>query len=272
MTAASVGVVVLEFLGPLCWLTGIRWLRRLSFGAFLSFHLYSGVIVGFFYTTLMLPLVAGAFLGFHEPLLAGWRFSRRHLPVLALFAAALTGSVCHYFIPGDVRLTGEGRYAGLFMFDANRSVRFETKIEKGSDLIVLQVYRRWRDPQTGKNTEFGVQCEVYQNGELAESMTIRDPLLVGDVIIFNPEMFNSARARISGDAYLYYYYARELVRRFQPDRVSLRLEVKLDGHPEAVTLLDIADFAALNPTYRSFGRNDWIKLPEPDSPPAYRWP
>ena len=59
--AACLAVVALEFLGPLAWFTRWTLLRRFSFAAMAVFHLYSGVIVGFWYTTLMLPLVAVAF-------------------------------------------------------------------------------------------------------------------------------------------------------------------------------------------------------------------
>lgn len=274
VTAASVGVIGLELFGPLCWLTGIAWLRRLSFGAFLLFHVYSGVIVGFWYTTLMLPLVVAAFLGFNEPLLTGYRFSRRHLAPLSLFAMALLGSLYHFFIPGDVRLTAEGRYFGLFMYDANRSVRFETEIQKGNKLWVVQVYRPFRNPgdAAGVAASAQVHCEFYQDGWLADSFAVSRPISDGEEVIFNPQFFTTAQVRIYGDPYLYYFYARELVRRYRPDRVSIRLDEQLDGRREAVRLLDIPDFARLNPSYHPFTHNKWISLPGPDSPPEYRWP
>lgn len=270
VTAASVGVVLLEFLGPLCWFTRIVWLRRLSFAAFILFHVYSGVIVGFWYTTLMLPLVVAAFLGFKEPLQAGYRFSRRHLPTLAVFMFALLGGLHHFFIPGDARLTGEGRYRGLFMFDANHSVRFQARIHKGDTLWVVQVHRLWQE-EDGKTTS-GINCLLYRNNELVGNFPVTDLIYDADGILLNPSFFNSARMRVSGDPYLYYYYARELVRRHRPDLVSIRLDRRLDGHREEVTVLDIPDFAALAPSYHRFTRNDWILLPGPDSPPAYRWP
>jgi hypothetical protein len=274
VTAASVGVIVLESLGPLCWFTSIAWLRRLSFGAFILFHLYSGVVVGFWYTTLMLPLVVAAFLRFHQPLLAGYRFSRRHLPALGLFAVVLLGGLYHFSIPGDVRLTGEGRYLGFFMFDANRQVLFETEIQKGNKLWVIQVYRPFRsnDDVGGSDTNALVNCKFYQDGRLASRFAVSRPIRDGDEVIFNPLYFVKADVRMYGNPYLYYFYARELVRRYRPDRVSIRLDVQLDGHREVVRLLDIPDFAKLNPSYNSFTHNNWILLPGTNSPPEYRWP
>ena len=272
VTAACVGVIVLEFIGPLCWLTSIRWLRRLSFGAFVLFHIYSGVIVGFWYTTLMLPLVVAAFLGFDEPLLKGCRIRGRNIVTVGVFGVALMGGVYHFFIPGDARLTSEGRYFGLFMFDATRSVRFEADIQKGNKYWTVQVYRRWQmDDDSGENAS-AIHCDFYQDGRLANSFAVRQPIRDGDEIIFNPAMFASARMRIYGDPYLYYYYARELVRRYQPDRVAIRLDQRLDGHKETVRLIDIPDFGQLNPAYNPFSRNEWIQLPGDESPPAYRWP
>jgi hypothetical protein len=273
VTSASVGLIVLELFGPLCWFTRVTWLRRLSFGAFILFHLYSGVIVGFWYTTLMLPLVVTSFLGFNEPLLAGYRFSRRHVAALGVFAVALLGSFCHFFIPGDVRLTAEGKYFGLFMFDANRSVRFTADIQKGNKYWIIQVYRPWRDlgDASGSDASARVGCEFYQDGWLTNRFAVSGPIRDGDDVIFNPQFFTTAQVRIYGDPYLYYLYAHELVRRYRPDRVSIRLDEQLDGHPEVATLLDIPDFAALNPAYNAFKHNEWILLPGTNSPPEYRW-
>ncbi len=274
VTSASVALTVLEILGPLVWLTSIRWLRRFTFGAFILFHLYSGVIVGFWYTTLMLPLVVAAFLKFDEPLLAGWRFTSRQAIPVGIFALALCGSVYHLFIPGDSRLTSEGRYFGLFMFDANRAVRFETRIEKGNKAWVVQVYR---PPASQTDLAIGspatrMRCLVYEHGRLTENFTVTRSIRDGGQVIFNPQYFTDARMRVFGDPYLYYYYGRELVRRYHPDLVSLSLEQQMNGHREFARLLDIEDFGRLNPSYNPFVHNAWITLPGADSPPEYRWP
>ena len=274
VTAASLGVIALEFLGPLCWFTGLTWLRRLSFITFILFHLYSGVVVGFWYTTLMLPMVVAAFLRFDRPLLAGYRYSRRHLPALGILATVLLAGLYHFTIPGDVRLTGEGRYFGFFMFDANRQVRFETEIHKGNKVWMMLVYRPFRDNDDvgGADTNAVVSCKFYQDGRLVKNFPVTRPILDGEEVIFNPQFFVRADVRMYGNPYLYYFYARELVRRFHPDRVAIRLDVQLDGHSEVVRLLDIPDFAKLNPTYSSFTHNSWITLPGTNSPPEYRWP
>jgi hypothetical protein len=274
VTSASVGLIALELLGPLCWFTRIAWLRRLSFWLFVLFHLYSGVIVGYWYTSLMLPVVVTAFVGFDQPLQAGFRFSRRHAPTLAVFALALCGSFYHLLIPGDARLTAEGKYFGLFMFDANRSVRFETDIQKGTNYWSIQVLRSWRrtgDP-VGYDSGTKIFCQYYQNGWLSNSFAVTQPIRDGKEIVFNPQYFLRSGIRTYGDPYLYHFYARELMRRYRPDLLTLRLDERLDGHPEAARLLDVDDYGELNPSYDPFRHNAWIKQPGPESPPEYRWP
>jgi hypothetical protein len=274
VTSASVGLIVLELLGPLCWFTRIRWLRRLSFGLFIAFHVYSGVIVGYWYVTLMLPLAVVAFLGFNEPLQAGFRFSRRHAATFVIFAVAFAGSFFHLFIPGDARLTAEGKYFGLFMFDANRAVRFEVDIQRGNRFWTVHLNRSWRDAGNPLAADPGTRiwCDYYENGWLSNSFAVFQPIRDDGQVLFNPQYFTSASIRTAGDPYLYWFYARELVRRSRPDRVALRLDQRLDGHPESVRLLDIDDFSELNPSYNPFAHNEWILLPGPDSPPEYRWP
>jgi len=70
-------------LGPLCWFTGIAWLRRLTFVAFILFHLYSVSSWILVYHP-HVALALAAFLRFDRPLLAGYRFSRRHVPALVI--------------------------------------------------------------------------------------------------------------------------------------------------------------------------------------------
>jgi hypothetical protein len=272
VTSASISVIILEFFGPLCWFTRIGWLRRLSFCSFILFHIYSGVVVGFWYTTLMLPLVLAAFLRFDQPLLAGYRFSRRHLAAFGVFAIVIIGGLYHFIIPGDVRLTGEGRYLGFFMFDANRQILFQTKIQKGNKLWMIEFYRPFRGGNDPTVDPFQITCKYYENGLPVKKFIVTHSIEDGDDVIFNPLFFIKADVRMYGNPYLYYFYARELVRRYQPDRVAIRLDVQLDGHPEVVRLLDIPDFAKLNPIYYSFKHNDWIALPGTNAIPQYRWP
>jgi len=274
VTATSIGVFVMEFFGPWAWFTTITWLRRLTFGLFILFHLYSGVLIAFWYTALMVPLVVAAFLRFNRPLQAGWRFHPRHLAPLGIIAFVILSGLYHYCLPGDVRLTYEGRYFGFFMFDANRQITFETEIQKGDKTWDVQVFRPFLTGAAENDEDGAAQITgaYFEDGYLRTKSAVVRPIEDGGQVVFNPEFFAKLDNLKSGDPYLYYFFARELMRRYHPDRVSLRLEVQLNGHIESVRLLDIPDFGKLNPTYSSFKHNDWITLPDATSPAAYRWP
>jgi hypothetical protein len=213
----------------------------------------------------MMPLVVAAFWGFDQPLQQGYRYSRRHLAPIGLCAVVLLGGVYHYFIPGDVRMTAEGRYFGLFMFDADHAVRFEVKIRKGDKLWAIQVFRNWQFEPGDRPVDSRITCVFHENDVPVEHLRVSNPIRDGDDILFNPEYFASARMRMSGDPYLYYFYARELVRRCRPDQVSIVMEQRLDGETDTGSLIDITDFAELDPSYHSFKHNDWILLPGPES-------
>lgn len=272
VTSVSVGVVVLELLGPLAWFTGITWLRRLTFGLFLLFHLYSGLLVGFMYTSLMLPLVVAAFLGFDRPLQAGWRISARQLIPLGVLASVVAAGLYHYCLPGDVRLTYEGRYLGFFMFDANRQTTFETEIQKGNRTWDVEIFRPYAkiisEGEGGSGAR--ITCSYFENGYLVQKSPVLRPIEDEGQVIFNPQFFARIDGRKVGDPYAYYFFARELMRRYHPDRISLRLDDQLNGQGASVRILDIPDFGKLNPTYNCLKHNDWILLPDAKSLAAYR--
>ena len=274
VTAASAGVFLMEFFGPLAWFTSITWLRRFTFFVFILFHLYSGVIVAFWYTSLMLPLAVAAFLRFNRPLQAGYRFVRRDLAPLVILALVIFAGLYHYFLPGDVRLTSEARYYGFFMYDANRQVAFDTEIQKGNKTWKLHVFRAFQTAatDTAEDVNTQISCEFWQDGSLRGKFPVARPIEDEGRVIFNPLYFVRMNIHKIGDPYYYYFFARELERRYQPDHLSLRLDVQLNGHPEIVRLVDIPDFARLNPVYSPFRHNDWIMLPGTNSPPEYRWP
>src|SRR5262249_17050091 len=93
--------------------------QRIALCYFMLFHIYSGILVGFRYPTVAFGMLVILFaLSTQEtyrpvPLtrraLAGWYF------VAVLFILQFIAIA----IPGDQKLTLEGNYYGLFMFEAN---------------------------------------------------------------------------------------------------------------------------------------------------------
>lgn len=266
---ASQLVILLETCGPLCWYSRWRGLRLFSFASFYAFHLYSGAVVGFRYTSLMLPTITFLFWGgLSEPFDKGFRPRWRDLPAWLVLAAALYGGCVSWTIPGDARLTGEGRYFGCFMYDAERRVLFEFDIEKGRRRIEIRGERFWQ-----LKTNWGVfawrtacHARIFQDGRLVFDAPLSSsrrnvasrPLRIGGVIVFHPGPFDFANARQIGDPYLYYAYVRRIVANYHPDRLAVRVYQQLDGHSEQHKVLDIEDFQKLNPVYHPLSRNPWI--------------
>ena len=277
--AAQQGIIVLELVLPWFWFMRWRAGRLLVWGLYILFHLYSGVLVGFKYTTLMMPLIVGAFLDFDQPIQAGYRFQRRDLAPWLLQIMLLTGAVYHFLIPGDARLTHEGKYFGVFMFDANRQVDFRAEIVKGDRSYVLTVHRPWRngaileDGSLEPAGEAEVEVEAFRGSELTRHYKPKGSVREGmdRSLVLNPKMLTSAQVRTFGDPYLYYFFARELCERYQPDHLRLEMWEQLDGHTERVKLMDIQDFCQGDYRYNGWGRNSWILLPTADAPASYLW-
>ena len=267
VTGASIALIVVEGLSPLGFFARSRALRIATWWTFLGFHLYSGFVVGFFYPTLMLWIVAVLFLNFDAPIQDGYRFGRRDLPAWLLLTLLMAGGIWPYVIPGDVRTTCEGRFLGMCMFDANRQVEAEIEVWKGDRHYLLQLFYSWPRHEV-------IDWEIV--ARVTDRRTGRSSLLTGpfrpgegEPIIFNPAMFRSA-SRMFGDPYLFYYYAGQLDRRWHPDRIAIRLYQQLDGRPERFQILNIRDFRAENLRYNGWWHNEWIKIPPRGH--VYDWP
>lgn len=262
-------VILLEFCGPLCWYSRWKWLRVFSFVNFFLFHLYSGAVVGFRYTSLMLPTISFLFWGgLRETFDKGCKFGWRDLPAWLCLLAALWGGTVSWMIPGDARLTGEGRYFGCFMYDAERRVLFEFTLHKGPRRIEIRGERHWQLPHNWGIFAWITSCriQIYEHDRLVSDQWVSSHrrnvasqlLRLDGVVVFNPGPFDFANARQIGDPYMYYAYARGIIANYHPDKLSLRVYQQLDGHSERHKVLDIEDFEKLNPTYHPLSRNSWI--------------
>lgn len=276
---AQQAIIFMELVLPWVWFLRWRTPRLLVWGIYIAFHLYSGLLVGFKYTSLMTPLIVGAFLDFEQPIQAGYRFRRADLPVWLLQAALFLGGLWHFLLPGDVRLTHEGKYFGVFMFDANRAVDFRAEFSKGDRSYIFNLHRPWRngaileDGTLEPLEEAELEVEVYQGPDLLRQYHPKGTVKEGDerTLVFNPKLLTSAQVRTFGDPYLYYFWAQELCARYQPDHLKIEMWEQLDGHVERAKLLDIADFRPEDYRYNGFLHNSWIQLPGPEAPSSYRW-
>lgn len=249
---ACQSVIALEFLGPVLFFAPWPKLRQLSVASFFAFHLYSGVIVGIWYTSLMLPFLLLLFSdGFRHPL--RWADLKKGPWVarLGLIVMALLG-VWALVIPGDVRITAEGRYLGLFMFDANHRSRALLSVEKAGTVWDFDVQWPWPNSSNGQPCQLSLQ----KNGQAVPG----EMQQYQGVVFFHPAYFQSLSTRVQNDPYVYVHWARQVERRLQPERISLQLFCQLDGHEEEFQTLDVDNFTALRPSYNPFWHNSWVRL------------
>ena len=144
-------VIFMQIIGSWLLLSRNRYLHLLALFYFISFHLYSGILVGYRYPTVALVMLLVLFgikwqetkqsVPMDRRSLAGWCF-------VALLCVAQFLSIS---IPGDQKLTLEGNYYGLFMFEANHQCvsRTVTHFRDGTtrERVKQSMDSKWRcDP------------------------------------------------------------------------------------------------------------------------------
>lgn len=112
-------VILMQIIGSWMLLSRNKYLHLFAMLYFLSFHLYSGILVGFRYPAVALVMLLVLF-GIQ------WRETHRSVPLdrksligWCFVALMLVVQFIPISIPGDHKLTLEGNYYGLFMFEAN---------------------------------------------------------------------------------------------------------------------------------------------------------
>lgn len=95
-----------------------RWLQRGVFAFFCLFHIYSGTLVGFHYPTIVMPALLVCFGTLYRPF-THIPLDARSIGGWALMAVLWGLQSIPLIIPGDAKLTLEGNFYGLYMFDAN---------------------------------------------------------------------------------------------------------------------------------------------------------
>jgi hypothetical protein len=110
-------VIFMEMVGS-WFLMSRRWqLQRSVLAFFVFFHLYSGIIVGFRYPTIVLPtmfILFGPLYRHTAP-----PSTRRSIAGWLCIALLFTIQCVPKLIPGDEKLTLEGNMYGLYMFESN---------------------------------------------------------------------------------------------------------------------------------------------------------
>lgn len=119
-------VIFMQIVGSWFLLSSNKLLQRTALLFFVTFHLYSGLLVGYRYPVTVLPsiiILFGPLFRYTPPpfdrrAVAGWL-------VVVFIAASQSMSI---LIPGDVKMTMEGNKYGLYMFEANHQCISTTDI------------------------------------------------------------------------------------------------------------------------------------------------
>lgn len=235
---------------PAAWFAGSAAVRLSGLWATLAAHAAfaaAGAPGGLY---LMAPLCLASFWELDAPVDVRWRLSWSDAGPGLATAAALAAALWHFAIPGDVRITGEGRLSGLSL-PPSVLARWAT-VELHTKERVLAFSLAW----PGESGATAYAAEVHEKGRverLPRHMVVR----AGERPLWNPDLFLN-HPQHALDPYALYHHAKRICRDLEPERLSLRLSLRVSGRPDPVRVLDLDDFCRRVPRYRAFWRNDWI--------------
>lgn len=111
-------LTVIAIHGGIIWLLlSKKPLRYIAIGALFIFHIYSVVLIQYFFPAVAVVILLIVFLGHECPI--HWPAKRLHqIIIIGLTALLILGQSVSLVIPGDSRLTREGVRFGLHMFQA----------------------------------------------------------------------------------------------------------------------------------------------------------
>jgi len=155
-------LMVMEMVGAWFLLSKNKILQRSAFTFFVIFHLYSGILVEYRYPATVLPpllILFGPF--FKKPEIPPIDF--RSIPGWSFMAGFLVLQMIPHMIPGDEKLTLEGNFYGLFMFEANH-----------------QCYGKFTDGDGKKVSDFlstaaNERCDPYRHWFRAKHRFCKNP-------------------------------------------------------------------------------------------------
>jgi hypothetical protein len=108
-----------------------RWLQKTVFAFFFIFHLYSGTLVGYHYPTMVMPALIIFFGPYFRPFDSVPR-DKKSLIGWLLLATLLGIQAIPQLIKGDAKLTLEGNFYGIYMFEANHQCALELSNPDGT--------------------------------------------------------------------------------------------------------------------------------------------
>ena len=126
-------IIFMEMLMAWFMFSSKKILQRSVFAFFCFFHIYSGTLVGYHYPTIVMPSLVIFFGTLFRPF-NGVPLSKAALPGWIVIASLLGIQMFSHTLPGDTKLTLEGDFYGLYMFEANHQCRVTYSDENGKFL------------------------------------------------------------------------------------------------------------------------------------------
>lgn len=147
-------------------------LQRTTFVFFFIFHLYSGTLVGYHYPTIVTPSLI-IFFGPHFKPFDHVPISRKSILGWLFIAFLFACQMISHVIPGDEKLTLEGNFYGLYMFEANHQCFAEVHDESGK-LVYKYTSSTARDRCDPYRFWFGIQQRACRhNPDQKYSLNLR---------------------------------------------------------------------------------------------------
>lgn len=138
--------------GVMVWLllASQKKIRFLAVVALFGFHFYSIAMIQYFFPAVAILILIIVFVGHERPL--QWPKKTTHrLIVIGITAVLICGQSISLFIPGDSRLTGEGKRYGLHMFQSIPDCFITTMV---ADSNSYTTEKHWNEKRQG-------YCEPY---------------------------------------------------------------------------------------------------------------
>ncbi len=226
-----------------CWfLLSKRWVfQRAALIFFVSFHLYSGILVHYTYPSIALPplLILFGPLYRHTPT----PFSKKALWGWLVILIIAAFQVLGFIVPGDRRMSLEANRFGMFMFEANHQ-------------CIADVRTHMRTPTAASSTTESFSC----SGFYCLTRTSIYPDAGGMV---QQERYESASAWNRCDPYEWWSRLHKAcAKNPEVSRIAMRFDHSINGGAfyRIVDVPNVCDLA-----YKPFVRNEWIQLP-PEAP------
>jgi len=236
----ATNIVIFEQVIGAWYLLSRYWLlQRFSLAFALFFHFYSGILVGYDYPSITLPVIAVLFgpMYRHSPT----PFTRKAIAGWCIVALVVLFQGLGYVIPTDRFLTLEGNRFGMFMFESNHQCVATVKTYRYTKQSAADDFENTPGTQCGQ-----FYCLVKRSTTLTATGSVQEL------------RYESGDAWNRCDPYEWWSKLQALCGNPTISHIALRFDHSINGGP-FYRIVDEQDICGVD--YRFFAHNPWIKLP-----------